>query len=234
MTTAIVYALKEEVRGLLQKIKISHQVSKHRTVLSFASYQETPLVFCQTGVGMANAHEGAEVLFQHVQPDLILSLGCAGSTQPFLKTGDLIIANEIRSETPSDLFLTETDASHRMIKICQEGDSPCHVGPLMTLWKLADKKKKIEISQKGIYAVDMETAALAAIANRRKVPLLSLRAIFDPMEEELPFTEPYDENHPVRHFLRNPKMILKIPRYFQMNQLCQKNLAQVVMLYLKV
>jgi hypothetical protein len=69
---------------------------------------------------------------------------------------------------------------------------------------------------------------VAAVAEKANIPLTSLRAIFDPMEEEFPSTEPYDEDHPFSYLLRNPKVFWKIPRYVRAGAICRNHLFRVV------
>jgi purine-nucleoside phosphorylase len=225
---AIVYALTDEVRPLLKEATIRTKVITKPALLQFASFRGVSVVFCRTGVGIANAHEAAERLLEHATPALLLSIGCAGATHPDLKPGDFVLTTEIRSETPTDRFLTSEKDRNDVERLLREEDLPYRPGPLMTVWKIAGKAAKEEMGSKGVACVDMETAAVAVIAEKAGIPLLSLRTIFDTLEEEFPSEEPYDEEHPLSYLLRNPKLILKIPRYMRTSSLCQKHLFRVV------
>jgi adenosylhomocysteine nucleosidase len=223
---AIVYALREELKPLLKEGKILAKILLKPAVLQQAEFRGKNLVFCQTGVGMNLAHEGVEKLLSHFQPTLILSVGYAGATHPELKTGDLLFANEIRSEA-GDRF--DVGAMPLLEQIIREEQIPYRIGPLLTLWKMADRETKKNAGQSGALAVDMETAAAAAVAAKKEIPLLSLRAVFDTVDDELPFLEgTADENNPLSFLVKNPKAILSIPKFFRMNQICQKNLAKVI------
>jgi adenosylhomocysteine nucleosidase len=225
---AVLYALTDEIRPLLKESSIRTKIITKPALIQFASFRGVNVVFCRTGVGLSNAHEAAERLFEHAAPALVLSAGCAGAAHPDLKAGDLVLPNEIRSEAPTDLFSTSERERSELERLIREEDLPYRVGPLMTLWKIAGKGAKEEAGSKGAACVDMETAAVAAIAEKSGIPLVSLRAIFDPLEEEFPSQEPYDEEHPVSYLLRNPKVLLKIPRYVKASALCQKNLFTVI------
>jgi len=190
---AVVFALREEVKPLLKEKRV---------------------LLWQTGVGMARAHEAAEKLLQQSTPSLILSVGYAGAADPDLKPGTLVVPTEIRSETPTDRFPTDSGMRTRFEELIREEELPLASGPLMTRWKLAGPADKSEAYQRGSIAIDMETAAVAAVAKMKRIPLVSLRVIFDDAKESL--------------FLKSPKTILKIPKYLRWNRLCQKNLAQVL------
>lgn len=225
---AIIYALREEVKPLLKEGRVAAKLLLKPTVLTQADFRGKPVVFCQTGVGMNPAHEGVERLLSHFQPSLILSVGYAGAAHPELKTGDLVIANEIRSEA-KDRFQTDQKNREVMELLIREEQIPYRIGPILTLWKMADAETKKKAGQSGVLAVDMETAAAAAVAAKKGIPILSLRVIFDPLDEELPFFEATaNEGNPLSFLVKNPKAILNVPKYFRMNQTCQRNLARVV------
>ncbi len=227
---AFVYALTAEVRPLLRKSSLHRRIdlilAGEKITIQFATFEKIQVAFCRTGIGIARAHEAAEKLLEYTRPEILISLGCAGASLPDLRTGDLILPDTILSETPTDRFLT----SHRAFleKIAAEEKIPHRTGALMTLWNIAGKPEKEAAGHKGAVAVDMETAAVAAIAEKAGIPLVSLRMIFDSLEEPLMSEEPFDEAHPIAYLLRNPKIILKIPRYALMNALCGKNLLRVV------
>ncbi|GEM_PF-3131135 len=231
---ALVYALKEEVKPLLKNFQVKDQLSTCRLQLLRGTLEGVPTVLCRTGVGMSNAHEGAEFLLNNIQPSVVFSLGFAGACHPELKTGDLVLVNEIRSETPTDRFLVDEVWKKKLEGALQKTNLSYREGSVLTSWKLAGQNGKAKWGKEGISAIDMETAAIAAVVRKVKIPFLSLRAIFDPLEESLPFTDPMPkEINPALFVLKNPKMLLKIPKYFRMNQVCQKNLAQVVVSFLK-
>jgi len=225
---AIVFALREELKPFLKECRIESQTIKKPATLTRAHFRGVPLWLCQTGVGMANAHEGVEFLLHHAKPALIVSAGCAGATHPELSPGDLLLASEILSETPTDSFKPDPKSRASLETLIREEQLPHRIGPLLTVWKVAGKAMKEEIGRKGALALDMETAAVAAIAGKSQIPFVSLRAIFDPMDEEIPCSEPFDEEHPVGFLIKNPKMILKIPQYARWNRLCQKRLFQIL------
>lgn len=225
---ALIYALTDEVKPLLKESSIRTKIIQKPALIQFAEFRNVPIVFCRTGIGIANAHEATERLLEHVRPSLLLSLGCAGGTHPDLKPGDMILPPEIRSETPTDRFATFEQSRQELERLIREENLPYRLGPLMTVWRMAGKAVKEEIGSRGAACVDMETAAVAAVAEKAGIPFVSLRAIFDPLEEDFPSQEPYDEEHPVSYLLRNPKVMLKIPRYARAAALCQKNLFRVV------
>ncbi len=214
MVVAIVFSLDTEIKPLLGR------------------FQNSNLLFHRTGIGMHHAHEATEELVHCHKPQLILSVGFAGAAKADLKTGDLILATEIRSESLKDRFLTASEETNRMEQELRRAGIPFHKGPLKTLWKMGVATAKAQAHQEGALAVDMETAAIAAIAQKACVPLVSLRVIFDTMVEDLSFKESFDEQHPWQFLFQNPGVILKIPRYARMNCVARRNLCRAMTSFL--
>lgn len=222
---AIIYALKEELKPLLKDFDGQEHLSTCRAQLTQGTLYDLPTFMCRTGVGMPNAHEGTELVTKNTTPSVIISAGFAGACHPDLKTGDVILVNEIRSETPTDRFISEPVWRKKMQSALQKSGLPYREGSLMTAWKLAGQTQKEKFGQAGHLAIDMETAAIAAIVRRAQIPFLSLRVIFDPLTETLPLTDLPEGSHPGLFVIKNPKMLLKIPKYFQMNLKAQKALS---------
>ena len=228
-SVALVFAIRGEIKPILKESRILSEILMGPTILSKVEFRGSPLLLCQTGIGLSAAHEGTERLLGHFQPSRILSVGYAGGADPSLKTGDLVIPAEIRSETPTDHFKTDPKGREMLVMLSEEERIPYKIGPLLTLWKVADGKEKAKWGEKGALAVDMETAAVAAVAAKKKIPFLSLRVIFDTPTDELPFPkETPRSSNLLPLLLKNPRAILEIPRFFRMHQACQRNLIKVV------
>lgn len=197
---ALVYALDEEVKPILKQTRNS-------------------LLLCRTGIGMGNAHEACERLIKESSPALILSVGYAGGLKSGIQTGELLLPTEVWSES-GDRFSPDTAGSSRLAGLIEAAKLPCHTGPLLTVFNpLKRPAQKSAWGVRGAAGVDMETAAIAAVCQKKNVPFASLRVIFDPVEMELPV----DEKGKVTW-----KGIFKIPQMIQMNRRCQRNLEKVV------
>lgn len=225
---AIVYALKEEIQSILAEVSLRKKITLGSAYLQEGNCRGVTVVFCQTGIGLKKAHHAAVKLFESYHPSKVLSLGCAGACRSRLQTGDLVLVSEVWSE---EGWKVVTDPSYRdgLAQILKEEDVTYETGPLVTIENVADVNGKKSWGEKGAYVLDMETAAVALAANERGIPFVGLRAIFDGMEEELPWHGSAGDVTPVKSLLQQPKSLLKVPRYFQMNRLCQKNLAKVVL-----
>lgn len=168
-------------------------------------------------MGIARAHEATERFLEGSNPNLILSVGYAGAADPTLRAGDLVLPTEIRSETPSDRFVTDPHWRGEIERLFKEQKIPYKGGPLKTAWNLVGKRQKEEWGREGVVAVDMETAAIAAVVEKRGIPFVSLRVIFDTADEEI-----------LGMTTLSPLFLFKIPKFFWMHRLCQKRLGGIL------
>jgi hopanoid-associated phosphorylase len=173
--TGIVVALPEEL-GTLTSAKI--------TKGNCASIKDNVLV-AYSGAGADNAQRAAKLLIDN-GADQLISWGCAAAIAVGLKPGDLVLADRILT------------ADHKAIVIDKIWHNTCqsllahqltmHVGQLLESKRLvatSQEKQLLNLASLAI-ALDMESAAVAQIAQQHQLPFLVLRAIADPVEMDLP------------------------------------------------
>lgn len=214
ITLAIVYALREEIKPILKGLQVLRTILQKKTVFCEASFRETPVLLCQTGMGPAQAKEATERFLELFHPTLILSTGYAGGADPALQTGDLIVPSEIRSEENTEAWAPDPLWREKIEMLIREEELPYRSGLLTTIGRVAGRQEKEERGKGRGLAVDMETAAVAAVALQHRLPFISLRVIFDPAVEEPP--------------RKNVSSLLKLPAFYRRNRICQKNLARVL------
>ena len=107
------------------------------------------------------------------KPALLISAGFSGGLQPGLEAGDLILGENY---SDSDI-VAKLDLDDRW-----------HVGSVTTAERILEKAedKKSLGMHTGCLAGDLETAHLALVCAARGLPMLSIRCISDPVEEDLP------------------------------------------------
>ncbi|WP_420346795.1 hypothetical protein [Pelagibius sp.] len=117
----------------------------------------------------------------------LLSFGIAGALHPALAVGDLVLAKGVRS--PSGQHHSCHDDWHRTLHVrLHKGPAALHSGTIYgsteTLLTVAQKSRAHSTS--ACLAVDMESHAVAAVADRAGLPFLALRAIADTAGDALP------------------------------------------------
>jgi adenosylhomocysteine nucleosidase len=140
---------------------------------------------CVAGMGRENATHAAHRLVEAGARGLV-SWGCAAALLPTLRPGDLCLPAEIL-----DTRARRWAASrpwHERARRALQGTVELFPGTLLTADQpAATSSEKFSLAaQFHAIAVDLESAAVAAVAEERKVPFLAVRAIADPADMGLP------------------------------------------------
>ena len=169
----IVVALPEELSTLTrQKLVQGECVNLSDNIL--VSY---------SGAGADNAQLAAQQLIARGASHLI-SWGCAGALATDLKAGDLVLAEQVQSHAD----LIAVDSVWRNHLITALNNLPVHGGILLESQQIvANSADKQSLQQQtGAAAVDMESAAVARVAQAAEKPCLVIRVIADSASFDLP------------------------------------------------
>lgn len=184
MITGIVVALPEELRTLTTK-----KIAKGRCRLIADN-----IMVAHAGAGAKNASQAAQLLISEGATSLI-SWGCAGALSPDLKPGDLVFPELLLTADNAEINLNSpwhSDTKTRLANFV-----PIYTGTLLEskeLVSFSGEKKKLH-NKTGAIALDMETVAIAKIAQEKNLPFLAVRAIADPVTMNLPSAISYSLNH---------------------------------------
>lgn len=140
---------------------------------------------CVAGMGSENATHAAHRLVEAGARGLV-SWGCAAALSPTLKPGDLCLPAEI-VDTHAGRWAASR-SWHERARRALQGAVELSPGTLLTADQPAatSAEKRTLAAQFHAIAVDLESAAVAAVAQKRKVPFLAVRAIADPADMGLP------------------------------------------------
>ena len=122
---------------------------------------------------------------RHGLPAVLVSTGFAGGVDEALDTGDLVMAESIRSED-GEIRIDAQLADRACTALAGEGLSVA-LGTFASVDDVASPESKRRWSADGVMALDMESGPLAEWAWRRDVPFLALRVVLDPAGMEIPF-----------------------------------------------
>jgi adenosylhomocysteine nucleosidase len=146
--------------------------------------QYTVAMIC--GMGEDNARFAAQTLLK-LNVSTLVSWGTAGALTENIQSGDLILADSIVTNDEdrysfdaewnkyiiNELSNTSLKIHHGMI---------AHTGQVLTT---AEDKKRLHGDTNAL-SVDMESLAIARIANEEKLPCVSIRAIVDEASQCIP------------------------------------------------
>lgn len=139
-----------------------------------------------SGVGPHNALRAAERLLA-CGVTRLANWGVAGALDARLAPGDVVLPDRICYRTDAPGFATDADLC---VVLGRALAGSLHVRG-GTLWSatqpVATRAAKQALAERsGAVAVDMEAAAIAAVAARAKIPFIALKAICDSSVREVP------------------------------------------------
>jgi adenosylhomocysteine nucleosidase len=116
----------------------------------------------------------------------LISWGTAGALAPNLKTGTLVLYERCVDAASGESFATDPAFSAQLFA-CLRALSPVCCAGLTSQYPVTDHAHKQALGEAfSCAAVDMETAAIAALAHAHHIPFIAIRAIVDPAHCTLP------------------------------------------------
>jgi adenosylhomocysteine nucleosidase len=175
VTTGIIIALPEELSTLTAK-----KIAPGECLLISSN-----ILVAHAGTGPANAIKATELLLAKGSSKLI-SWGCAAALDPSLSAGDLCLPKTIIAENQQH-YPAHFAWQQHTTKLLSELQ-PIYSGPLCESSSIVASKvdKKNLYDTSGSVALDMESAAIAKVAQKANIPFLVIRAIADPADMNMP------------------------------------------------
>ena len=175
MQTGIIAAMSFEARILVgSRIEPGHPLSLQNGVCLVLS-----------GVGPHRAAEAARKLIRG-GASFLVSWGVAGSLSSALPSGSLILAENVIAGHGT-IFKTDPVMSDQIGKALN-GCCSYHRGNLAASDRVVntDRERNRLYRSTGAVAVDMESAAIAQVAEEASVPFLAVRVILDSVQTVIP------------------------------------------------
>jgi adenosylhomocysteine nucleosidase len=206
---AILAPMRSELRPLIRLLSLKRSGSSDRSLV-WGKYGRLEIVATTTGIGTQAATKTAERILISTTVNHLVVVGIAGGIGPSVDVGDLVI--------PDLVIDLSTDAKYQPTILGGEEAR----GTLATSDDLlTDQTEIARLEGRGVIAIDMETAAIAAVCERRQCPWSVFRAISDRVDDgsidtavfglAAPDGEP-DLPALIRFVLTNPKRIPDLAR----------------------
>jgi adenosylhomocysteine nucleosidase len=201
----------------LQKVKIGG-VTMHAGVLD-----DQPVVAIVTGMGTKLARERTERLLDAVPVKWVVVVGITGAVEDETPIGTLVL--------PEVVVNSATGAEYRPFPLAEGA-------PNGKMWTgdelLVDPDVLADLRSKGVVSLDMETAAIAEVCERRGIPWSVFRVISDratdgSVDEEVLRLSNQDgtpnRRAVIRYFVKHPGRIPKMARLARGATLATKTAA---------
>lgn len=163
----------ERIAGHCDKSTLVAENREYRVVN--ATYDETDLTICSTGIGSPSAAIALEELAA-VGAETVLRVGTTGALQSGIEIGDMVVATAAakdegttrRYESPTIPAVPDHEVVHSLVKAAETDAGTVHVGPIVTDDAFyAETEEYVENwEEAGLLAVEMEAAALFTLARR--------------------------------------------------------------------
>ncbi|MDD2540615.1 MAG: phosphorylase [Desulfuromonadaceae bacterium] len=171
------------------------------------------VMLLESGMGFDNAAYAAEAVIREECPELLISVGFCGGIDPALQTGDVVVAKQMVIVTGDGLeevpvLFSTTGPTF----VARQAGARIFGGMFASTPAIMSKTVLAGMLPTGspTPVVEMESAAIAIIAVENRIPLLAVRSVSDPADEELGFS--LDEFCDARMRIRPHRVLLTILR----------------------
>ncbi|MEK8129733.1 5'-methylthioadenosine/adenosylhomocysteine nucleosidase [Paenibacillus filicis] len=211
MVVGIIGAMREEIEDVLSAMVIHEQFSTGGATFYTGTCGHTDVVLLECGIGKVNAATGTTLLIQRFQPDGIINLGSAAGFAEGLKIGDIVASAEVLyHDVDATVFAYEFGQVPRMPARYRPDDRFLAAANRVGLRSFAGSYAKgliasgdsfmndaarveqIRSQLPGLYAAEMEAAAVAQVCYAFGTPFLIVRSISDIAGAEA--RQLYDDN----------------------------------------
>ena len=164
--------MRPELRPLVQMLKLE-RVPLGDGFVHSGTIGDVEVIATITGIGPPAGAQAAERLLSAMTFDHLMVVGIAGGLGP-VEIGDVVV--------PEVVIDMATGAEYRPSPL---GDTASHGNLLMSAELDAEPDSYTRFVEQGALAVDMETAAVAEVCERRRIPWSVFRGISDRVRDGL-------------------------------------------------
>jgi adenosylhomocysteine nucleosidase len=159
--------MPSELRPLVRAASLRRE-RVHASSLYRGQVGKAAVVATTTGIGTSAAALAANRLLDSEALDHLIVVGIAGGVGSAVAIGDLVIPELVIDGASGEAYPPAPLAGLRAAGLLQTSDE-----------FVADPNRVARLEARGVVAVDMETASIAAVCVRRKCPWSVVRAISD-------------------------------------------------------
>ena len=221
---AIVGALQRETSGIIRSLGYrAVEGPEDFAVYTAASNQNPPIII--SGSGSERASRATAWAIDKFNAEAIVSVGFCSASQEHQRSGDLVIATGAINLAGSPFewampIATDSIYANQSLLLAARAAVEIagidyHIGPMVTISSLATAPgtKRWLGETVGATAIDTKSHAIASTANERNIPWISVSAVLDDMDVNVPKIIDRVDAGPkqrgvdiyIKHLLRYPK-----------------------------
>lgn len=213
---AILAALKEEIKPILDEMEVEERVNYRPAVILRGEYLGHKIIVAHTGIGIEKMQRTTAFCISEYKPAACINIGFCGALTPHLSLGDIVIADNVVHESDGASIATTfaVNTTSQNFKI--------HRGTILSVDKVIQTphEKAFLGTKFGAIAVDMESSGMAnaAATARPQVPFAIIRSVLDTMDMHLPKYENIISDdgatsipNVVANIIRRPQNIAELP-----------------------
>ncbi len=196
---AIIGAMDSEIKILLSQMKDVKKEEKASIAFYKGKLENKDVVVFKSGIGKVNAAMGTTIAMEEYNVNKIIFTGVAGATNNNLNITDVVISDYlVQHDYDTTVFGTKKgavpgsvdtkfSADENLIKIAKNsaekvlGKNKVYIGTIATGDQFIADKTTVQSLETtfGAWAVEMEGASVAHVANLYRVPVVVIRSISD-------------------------------------------------------
>lgn len=184
----IIAAMPEELAPLVKRLQNVSKSTVGRFTVWHGRLTGRHVCLLRSGMGECNAREATTTILDKLQPTAIYTVGFGGAIRPGLAVGDLVLGTGLFFFDGLTLVpvspLVSVEVNDDFLQRNRVAGSILTTSRIVAK-AVADHHLSADLPNP---VLDMETATIATVAGQAKVPILALRAISDPADEELTFS----------------------------------------------
>ena len=220
----IVGALQREASGIIRLLGYSSDDGPEDFAVYSSGSKQTPVIVL-SGSGSERASRATTWAIDKFRPEAIVSVGFCGATKEQQRSGDLVIATDVinLAGSPFEWSMSRATDSigpnkslmHAARTAVEIAGLDYHLGPMVTISALATTSgaKRWLVDVVGGTAFDTKSHAIAIASTERNVPWISVSAVLDDLDVNVPKIIDRVDTGPkqrgldtyVKHLLHSPK-----------------------------
>ena len=249
---AIVGALQRETSGIIRSLGYrAVEGPEDFAVYTAASNQNPPIII--SGSGSERASRATAWAIDKFNAEAIVSVGFCSASQEHQRPGDLVIATGAINLAGSPFewampIATDSIYANQSLLLAARAAVEIagidyHIGPMVTISSLATAPgtKRWLGDTVGATAIDTKSHAIASTANERNIPWISVSAVLDDMDVNVPKIIDRVDAGPkqrrvdiyIKHLLRYPKDFPALRRLKFASDLAKTSLTNFMPVFIK-